>query len=244
MTEDPFRHHPGLRAMITPPETSFFRDVHPAGITTMLKERGLPTDWIRAPAEIDALRRAALEGHEGDLWVFAYGSLMWDPAIDFAELRRARLPGYVRSFCLLDVKGGRGDPDQPGVMAALDTGGACEGLAFRIPAERVEGETLRLWYREQIGPAYHALFAPAETDHGEITVLAFVADHDTEMIRPDLSRAERVRCAALGTGVFGTSLAYLESLAAHCAELGIDDPEVTSLLDEARAYRAGAGTGV
>ena len=163
LTEDPFRHHPGLKALLTPPETSFFRDIHPARIVGMLEEKGLPTDWIRSPEEIDALRRAALDGHEGDLWVFGYGSLMWDPAIDFVELRRARLPGYVRSFCLLDVKGGRGDPEQPGVMAALDTGGACEGLAFRIPADRVEDETRRLWYREQIGPAYRAVFAPAET---------------------------------------------------------------------------------
>jgi cation transport protein ChaC len=239
ITQDPFRHHPGLRGMITPPAESFFREITPARVLDFLTERGLATDWIRSEAEIDALRRATLAGHSGDLWVFAYGSLMWDPAVDFAEVRRARLPGYVRSFCLLDTGGGRGDPEQPGVMAALDAGEACEGLAFRIPEARVEDETRRLWFREMIGHAYTAAFRAAETDHGPITVLAFVADHTAEMIRPDLTRDDRIRFAATGEGLFGTSIGYLESLAAHLEELGIADPEVTDLLSEAHEARAG-----
>jgi hypothetical protein len=36
--------------------------------------------------------RKTLEGHEGDLWIFGYGSLIWDPALEFAEVRRAFAP--------------------------------------------------------------------------------------------------------------------------------------------------------
>jgi hypothetical protein len=78
--------------------------------------------------------RAALEGHEGDLWVFGYGSLIWDPALEFAEVRRAFAPNHRRRFILEDIYGGRGTPNGPGLMAALDDGDGCNGLCFRIAA--------------------------------------------------------------------------------------------------------------
>jgi cation transport protein ChaC len=62
----------------------------------------------------EGLRRAALAGHEGDLWVFGYGSLIWDPALEFAEVRRAFAPNHRRRFILEDIYGGRGTPTAPG----------------------------------------------------------------------------------------------------------------------------------
>ena len=236
-TQDPFRHHPGLRDLIRAPADSFFRDFTPDTAAAMLAAQGLPTGWITPADRIDRDRRAFLSDHAGDLWVFGYGSLMWDPAIDFAEVRRARLAGYHRAFCLIDDTGGRGQPDAPGVVAALDTGGACDGLAFRIPADRVDDETRRLWFRERILPAYLSVQVPVQTAHGPVQALAFVADHAAEKIVPELPWAQCVRYAATGAGILGSSLDYVASLAGHFDELDIADPHVTDLLAAARAFR-------
>src|SRR5690348_3588116 len=67
-----------------------------------------------------------------DLWLFAYGSLMWDPGFAYAEAQPAVLRGYHRSFCVYSHRH-RGTPDRPGVVLGLDRGGACKGIAYRIP---------------------------------------------------------------------------------------------------------------
>ena len=73
--------------------------------------------------EREATRHEILSGRrDADLWVFAYGSLMWDPAFLFEEVRRADVSGYARRFCLQDEIGGRGSRDAPGLMSALDRG--------------------------------------------------------------------------------------------------------------------------
>ena len=72
-----------------------------------------------------------------DLWVFGYGSLIWNPAFNFAEKRPAKIYGFHRSFCL-HLTIGRGSPEAPGLMLALDRGGSCNGMTFRIPAKEVD----------------------------------------------------------------------------------------------------------
>ena len=107
----------------------------------MLKENGSPPFPVHDEATREGLRRAALREHEGDLWVFAYGSLIWDPALIFTEVRRAYAPHHARRFILEDTYGGRGTVEAPGLMAALDAGAGCHGLCYRIAAEAVEHET-------------------------------------------------------------------------------------------------------
>ena len=142
---------------------------------------------------------------------------MWDPAVHFAEVRRAHVAGYARRFILKDTFGARGTPELPGVQAALDVGAGCDGLAFRIARERVEEETGYIWRRELIAPAYTPVFVEAATAAGPIEALAMVADHAAEDIRPDLAHAEQVRYLATGAGFLGTSLQYIETLAAQFA---------------------------
>ncbi|MDU8912578.1 gamma-glutamylcyclotransferase [Aestuariicoccus sp. MJ-SS9] len=235
--DDPFRHHPGLRGKIKPPVESYFRDTHPDRLHARLTEAGAPTDDLYSVDEIEALRARFLARHPGgDLWVFAYGSLMWDPAFDFVEIRRARAPLHERRFILKDTKGARGTADAPGLMAALDEGQGCHGLAFRIAAKDVSRETRRIWFREQIAPAYHARLIQLDTDHGKIDALGFVANHAAASIEADLSFEEQVRYCATGQGFLGTSLEYVENLCGHFAELGIVDPELEKLAAAARAY--------
>ncbi len=238
---DPFEHHPGLRGLIADPETSFFRTVDLADLARKLEARGLATDWWLSPEEREAGRQRFLAGREGDLWVFAYGSLMWDPGLHFEEVRRAHLPGYARRYILKDIHGGRGDRDRPGLMVALDIdpgGPGCHGLAFRIAADRVEGETRTLWRRERLGPAYHEATVTAETAFGPVEAATFVADHGSELIDASLGFEERVEYTATGSGFLGTSLDYVRNLAAHFTELRIEDPETDRLLSAAEARAA------
>ncbi len=244
MTDDPYIHAPPLRGRITDPLTSFFRTFRPSDFDAAMAAAGRPADWRYTDSDREARRRAALAGRlHADIWVFAYGSLMWDPAFVFAEVRRGRIAGYARRFCLSEDYA-RGKPGAPGLMAGLDHGPGCEGLAFRIAADIADRETEILWRREGIGPAYRPVFAPVTTAQGVVEALAFVADHASPLIFPDLTRADQVRLIATGVGVLGSSRDYLENIAAQFAVLGIEDAGVSDLLEDVRAFeaaRAGGG---
>jgi cation transport regulator ChaC len=121
-------------------------------------------------------------------WVFAYGSLMWDPAIHIVEIKRATLQGFHRRFCL-KAEIGRGSKKAPALMAALHTGGECHGLAFRIPANAVNHETEILWMREMIGEAYIPLFQTVVTPRDRL--LAFVMT-ERALASPNLAARKRL----------------------------------------------------
>ena len=132
-------------------------------------------------------------------------------------------------------------------MAALDNGPGCDGLVFRIEQDKIEEETEILWRREQVGPAYIAMFVETVVSGQRLDALAFVADCDAELIDVDLTRDEQIRCVATGVGFMGSSLDYLRGIDQKFAALGIQDNEVTSLLrgaeDLVRATTAEAQNG-
>ncbi len=86
----------------------------------------------------------------GDLWVFGYGSLMWNPGFAHAEARPARLYGYHRAFCLYSEHY-RGTEARPGLVLGLDRGGSCRGRAFRVPAHDADAAMEYLIAREMYG---------------------------------------------------------------------------------------------
>ncbi|MEM1129709.1 MAG: gamma-glutamylcyclotransferase [Pseudomonadota bacterium] len=228
-----------MRDLIVAPDASPFRSMTLEKFQALAQANNVPTEWLYTDAEREATRKREMAGYEdGDLWVFAYGSLMWDPAFRFTDIRRAFLPGYARKFILKDIYGGRGTAEAPGVMAALDNGAGCAGIAYCIAEAAIEVETEVLWRRERIGPAYRAGFVPAELDGLPQRVLAFIADHDATLIEPDLPRADQVRYLATGAGLFGTSLDYIRQIEARFALLGIEDPDLSALHRDAEAYAA------
>ena len=140
MTADAFIHLPELRTRVTHPEKSRLR-LTPE-MFAMWEQRvraaGWPEDWRLSDEVIEASRLAVLGGHkEGcDLWIYSYGSLMWDPGFHFAEVRLADVEGYQRRFTL-KINLGRGSQDFPALMLSLEQEeGCCRGLAFRIAALR------------------------------------------------------------------------------------------------------------
>jgi len=232
---DPFAHHPELRNRIEDPETSLFRTFRAEDL--VVQEPHL-RDWVYPEARREAIRAEALAGHSGDLWIFGYGSLMWNPALRFAEVRRAHVADHARRLILVEYRGGRGTAEAPGLMAVLDAGGGCDGLAFRIAAADVETETDILFQREMLAPGYLARFIPARIGEEEIRVLTFLADHDVPDVRPELTHEEQVRYVAHGAGDLGTSRDYLASIVGHLGELGIVDQPCTNLLNAVDSYLA------
>ncbi len=232
-----FARHPELEGKITDPHASFFRNFD---ISTVFAERP-EFQWVlkelRSDVEREETRaRMLAQCGDGDLWVFAYGSLMWDPAVHFAEVRRARIPGYERRFILKHTYGARGTPEAPGLMAALDDGECCDGLLFLIAARDIETETEILWRREMVGYAYEPRFVTATLDEGSVTALAFVANHASKLIRPDLSREEQIRFLAGGSGFLGSSREYLSNIVRQFAALGVVDEDCSALLREVEDY--------
>jgi cation transport protein ChaC len=234
---DPFSFHPELRDKISDPLRSPSRTLTTAKLAAVSRERGLPLGWWYSDSVREAERAEVLAGRrDTELWVFGYGSLMWDPALRFEEVRRAHVPGYARRFILKDIYGGRGTVDAPGLMVALDKGPGCDGLAFRISRENIEEETETLWRRERIGPAYTPVFVEALAAHKRMMALTFVADHEAELIDASLTRAQQIEYCASGTGFMGSSLDYLKNINRQFTALGIQDDEVSGLLRETEAY--------
>lgn len=240
---DAFAHVPELRGRVAEPDTSRFRDMDAriAEWDARAEADGRGLDWRLPHDRREATRRATLEGREGrDLWIFAYGSLIWDPALDIAEIRRATATGWKRSFCM-HLDGGRGSPDRPGLMCALEPepGLRCEGLALRIAAADVERETRRLWMREMITGAYRPVFIPVETCRGPVAeALVFSADPTHPRHVCGLSLEETARRIAHATGPLGDNFEYLANLVEHLRALNMRDPELSGLHALCRLKRA------
>lgn len=170
------------------------------------------------------------------LWVFGYGSLIWHPGFPVAETRIARLDGWHRSFCMRSIHH-RGTIEKPGLVLALDAAptACCHGVAFRV-APGAEAETLAaLRERELISSAYLERRLPVTLDGGAtIEALAYVIDPDHDQYCGGLDLEEQARIIAQATGGRGPNREYLWNTAAHLAELGIEDADLTWLAARVR----------
>ncbi len=238
--EHVFQHTPALRDLITPPDASEMRFGQDRfdELDEQARAEGWPPGWRMEHDAREANRQAVLNGRwRQDLWVFAYGSLIWDPAVYVEEYRRGVLPGWRRRFCMR-LEGGRGSHAQPGLMAALDQGGHCDGVAFRIAAELVDRETEFMWRREMFAGAYQPLFLGVSTPQGPVDALVFVMDRTNGRYMPDLTDEEAARMIAVAEGGIGPNFDYLHSLVRHLDELGIHDDDMKRLHAVTSALRA------
>lgn len=166
----------------------------------------------------------------GDLWVLAYGSLMWNPLLDFADSAAATLHGWQRSFCLR-VEAGRGSPLQPGRMLALEPGGSTQCLALRLHEDRVREELGLLWTREMVAGAYRPAWVPVDLANGRtVQAVAFLADPVWPGYECD-ARAETVApIVATASGALGSNAEYLHCLAAALQMHRMEDGYIAAVL--------------
>jgi cation transport protein ChaC len=157
-----------------------------------------------------------------DLWVFAYGSLMWDPGFEHDRASPALLRGYHRRFCIYSHRF-RGTPERPGLVLGLDRGGACRGIAFRVPAAAVSTAVEALWDREMQGGVYTAKSLSVDLEGERVLALAFVARHDHTNYAGRLTESQTAELILQGIGGRGPCCDYLANTVRHLIELGIDN---------------------
>lgn len=234
MRPDPFLHVPVLRDRLTPPDQSGLRlTAEVLGLWDQrAREEGRPENWRLPDEQRETSRRAILGDLDTtrDLWVYAYGSLMWDPGFHFQEVRLADLDGYQRRFTY-KITGGRGTPECPALMLSLERqAGCCRGLAFRIAAGSAETESTILWRREMLRGGYCPVMLPMTTPQGEIMALVFAANPSHPEYAGELPMVETAAVITSACGPLGTNRHYLEQLAAQLSALEIDDSYVEELL--------------
>lgn len=169
------------------------------------------------------------------LWVFGYGSLIWDPGFPVAERRIARADGWHRSFCMRSIHH-RGTVENPGLVLALDRaeGASCTGVAFRVEPGQEAATLFALRERELVSSAYLELRLAILTEAGPLEALTYVIDPDHAQYC-HLTHEEQAQIIARACGGRGRNCDYLWSTAAHLAELGIRDPDLDRLADRVRA---------
>jgi len=173
----------------------------------------------------------------GRIWVFAFGSLIWNPAFHFVERRTARIHGFHRRFCLW-ARAGRGSPERPGLMLSLQSGGSCSGVAYRLARGAVVTELDVLWRREMSTMAYRPVWTIARTPKGPEPAIAFSANRDHERYVPGLGDGAVARYLATGAGPMGRCCDYLFDTVAHLHQLGIRDRGLEALEAKVRAHGA------
>ncbi|MEL6549429.1 MAG: gamma-glutamylcyclotransferase [Pseudomonadota bacterium] len=172
-------------------------------------------------------------------WVFAYGSLMWNPGFEAGAAVLARLHGYRRSFCMWSIHH-RGTEEDPGLVLALDAepGASCAGMAFRFPAEGRAEILGDLRERELISSAYVEHVVPLSLATGEeVEALAYVIAPGHPQYCGGLTMAQQAEVIAAAHGGRGPNSEYLYNTATHLAELGIEDAELTQLAADVRALK-------
>ena len=160
------------------------------------------------------------------VWVFAYGSLIWNPMVHFVQREVAHTPDWHRNFCL-STKGGRGTPENPGLMLGLRPGGGCTGVAFRIEEDLIAPELDLLWRREMVARGYIPRWVPLHDRAGALVGhgIAFTIDPEGPGYC-DLEEEVVVRRLATASGRMGTAAEYLYRTRDGLRELEIHCPFV------------------
>lgn len=196
-----------------------------------------PATQVLTPEQLECSIDGMLATHPPgkDLWLFGYGSLIWNPCLDFAERKVVRVHGHHRSFCVWSHMG-RGTRDHPGLVLGLDGGGSCHGVAFRIEAAKVRAELRLVWRREMVVGSYCPRWVRADALDGTFSAIAFVVNRDHPSYAGKLPIENVARILASARGHLGTPADYLRSTVQGLRDHGVKDSYLTriaGLLDPA-----------
>lgn len=206
--------------------------------------RQSPIPTVPALAPLTAAERAAnlhatmAQAPKPDtVWVFAYGSLIWDPCFGCAEQRPGRLAGYRRAFNFWSVLS-RGTPANPGLGLGLAEGGDCDGIVYRLSAESLSADLEAIWQREMHSAVYEPRWLPIETAAGPRQAIAFVTATGHGQFAGELEPDHAAGIIARASGENGPCRDYLASTIAALADHGIDDPFLNDLLARVMRHEA------
>lgn len=174
-------------------------------------------------------------------WVFGYGSLIWNPEIEFEGAELARVHGYHRAFCISSTHY-RGTVEAPGVVLGLDRGGSCIGLAYRLHHAGRRRAIEQLYAREMLGDVYlPTLAATTLADGRQVRALTFVANRASEAYSL-LSEPELLRRLASCAGQRGPNREYAINTLHALQHHGVHDARMTRLVHRLMATGHDAGS--
>jgi cation transport protein ChaC len=167
----------------------------------------------------------------GHVWVFTYGSLIWRPEFEFADRRTAIAHGWHRSFCLQGDTWFRGSVDHPGLMLALDLGGSCAGLAYRLPPDEIEKNLAAVMAREVLAlpHPFPPRWIDIEMDGAAVPAITFVIDRNSANYAGHLTPEQVADVLAAASGSYGSMAQYLRNTVDGLEQLGIHDSQLWQL---------------
>jgi len=194
---------------------------------------GKEVDSIRTMSsqDLSASFQGMLKGRnlENGVWVFGYGSLMWNPDFKFSEKITGVVSAYHRRLCLKSIVY-RGTPDYPGLVFGLDQGGSCQGMAFRIAPEHYETELQIVWEREMFAETYIPTWVKVQTKQQSLSAITFVINSDHEHYVPDIALEEVAERVVRAEGKCGSCHDYVRKTVKCMHNLGLRDPFLEQLL--------------
>jgi glutathione-specific gamma-glutamylcyclotransferase len=212
------------------------------GVTPLRSDEG-----EQAPLAIDSAEQmpaeiAALCDGARPVWIFVYGSLLWDPEFSCAEAEPALLHGYHRSFCLYSYDY-RGTPERPGLVLGLDRGGSCRGLACRLPPQSLAEAMDRVWLREMSGRrVYEMRLLPVRIGCGIRRAFAFTVLRNCPDYAGRLPLDDAAQIILGAAGGRGTCRDYFENTLRHLEQLGLADLPLRRLAERVEALAGPAQT--
>ena len=175
------------------------------------------------------------------LWIFGYGSLMWNPAIHFTARTTGQIFGHHRRFCLWSTLG-RGSPENPGLMLALDRGGSCHGVVYEIAPTAAPTELDILFRRELMTSAYRPLWTRVHLRDGQVRrAITFVIDPDHDRYTHHLEEHTTVKLIAESEGSLGRCSDYLYDTLNALEDEGLSDKRLSKLAQRVRNHQKSNG---
>jgi len=175
------------------------------------------------------------------MWVFGFGSLMWNPCFDYDIKTAAVLKGYDRKFHIWTTRA-RGTPNNPGLGLCLeDCAGACRGVAFRLVEGDVEAAWERLWEREMVSGIYRPVWVSLESeDHDRIVALTFVVNREHPHYAGPMPSERMADIMAGAKGSYGLCRDYLAGTIEEMRKLDVSDSDLEELLSRVDAVEGRA----
>ena len=189
-----------------------------------------------SPTELLASLRSALQPWQpgSPFWIFAYGSLMWNPSFSFDARHVATIRGYHRQFRVWS-RINRGTPERPGLVLTLERGGSCRGLVYRIPADLVQEQMNLIWKREMNYGSYRPRWLNCGVGSETLRALVFTVNRDCSGYAGQIPIEAVVEAIASASGRYGPAHEYLFRTTETLREHGIRDSNVEQLASLVRA---------
>ena len=201
---------------------------------------GNEADSIRTltSQEMTVSVQQVLKGHnlEEGIWVFGYGSLMWNPDFKFVEKISGEIKGYHRSLCLKSIVY-RGSPDYHGIVFGLDKGDSCQGMAFRIAPENMGSELQKVWEREMFAETYIPTWVSVRTEVDVVSAITFVINPAHEHYLPDLDLDTIAKRVVRAEGKCGSCLDYVKNTVNYLHQLELSDSYLEELLSLIKSHQ-------